>query len=245
MVLVVAFVYETCDSALGQGYGTLGSPTFILLRFDPKMVVPSILMSQAIGGLSAAFFHNRYKNVDFGNHRTSDMKKVYFIVVCGIVGVLVASLIGFRISKEIMTTYIGIIVLAMGILILSGITLRFTWKKLSVIGAISAFNKGLSGGGYGPVVTGGQTIIGIGSKAAIGVTDFAESPICISGFLAWSLLQGLPQLDLLFAMCAGAGVAPLLGAWITYKIPTRKLKLTLGAVIVILGILCLLKVLSP
>jgi len=31
----------------------------------------------------------------------------------------------------------------------------FSWKRLIAIGLISSFNKGISGGGYGPLVTGG------------------------------------------------------------------------------------------
>lgn len=245
IVLLFALLFEICDSSLGQGYGTLGSPAFVLMGFAAKLVVPSILISQAVGGLVGAYFHNRYGNVDFSNRKTKDIRKVYFIVACGIIGVIIASFVGVKISKDIMVTYIGIVVLAMGILMLSGIILKFTWKKLAVIGSISAFNKGLSGGGYGPVVAGGQTIIGIGSKASVGITDFAEAPICISGFSVWCLLSGLPPLDLMVPMCIGAGVAPILGAWITKKLPVTRLKQIMGVTIVILGVLCLLKVLNP
>jgi len=245
LVLVLAFIFEVCDASLGQGYGTLGSPTFILLGFDAKIVVPGILLSQAIGGLIGAFWHNHFKNADFTNHKTADIKKVYFIVGCGIVGVCIASFIGISISKEIMTTYIGLVVLTMGILIVSGYVIPFTWKKLAVIGAVSAFNKGLSGGGYGPVVAGGQTIIGIGAKNSIGITDFAEMPICLTGFLIWTAFRGIPPLDFLFVLCLGAGLAPMFGAWITYKLPTKKIKFTMGCVIIVLGVLCLLRVLNP
>lgn len=245
IVFLLALLYEIIDASLGQGYGTLGSPTFILLGFGPKMVVPSILISQAAGGLLSAFFHNKWKNADFSNHRTDDMKKVYTIIGFGVVGVIVASFVGFKLPTSIMSTYIGVMVVIIGILILSGITLKFTWKRLSLIGAVSAFNKGLSGGGYGPLVTGGQAIIGVGGKASVAVTDFAEAPICIVGFVTWFVLQGLPRLDLMLAMSLGAGIAPVLGAWITYKLPVKKLKLTLGAAILILGVMSLLKLLNP
>jgi len=245
LVAVLAFVYEICDSALGQGYGTLGTPTFLLLGFSSKAVVPTILASQAMGGLTAAFFHNRLGNADFRNYKTGDAKKVYIIALTGIVGVVTASFVGFKVSKDVLTVYIGLIVLIMGLLILSGRTMRFSWRKFCCIGAISAFNKGLSGGGYGPVVVSGQVAIGINSKSAIGITDLAEAPICTSGFLVWCFLQGLPQLDFLLAMCIGAVLAPPFGAWMTYRIPTQELKKTVGIVIVILGVLCLLKVLNP
>lgn len=245
LMFFFAFIYEICDSALGQGYGTLGSPTYILLGISSKIVVPAILISQAAGGLVSAVFHHKYKNADFGHRKTPDMKKVYVIILSGIVGVLGASFIGFKLPKDVMTGYIGVIVLVMGLLITLGVTLKFSWKKFVGIGAISAFNKGLSGGGYGPVVAGGQTIIGVGTKNSIGITDFAEAPICIAGFIMWTILSGLPPLDMVLPMCIGAALAPPIGAWITYKIPTDRLKKVMGVVIIILGILCLLKVLNP
>jgi hypothetical protein len=58
----------------------------------------------------------------------------------------------------------------------------FSWRKLFAIGLISAFNKGISGGGYGPLVTGGQIINGRESKSSIGNTTLVESNV-ISGCL--------------------------------------------------------------
>ncbi len=245
LVASLVFVYEVCDSALGQGYGTLGSPTFLLLGFSSKEVVPTILVSQAMGGLVAEFFHNKLGNADFSSRRTSDMRKVCIVAFSGIIGVMIASFVGFTVSKEIMTSYMGLMVLIVGMFVLSERTWRFSWTKFCFISAVSAFNKGLSGGGYGPLMTGGQVAIGIDSKGAIGITDLAEAPICLAGFLVWSSLQGLPPFDFMLAVCIGAALAPASGAWITYKMPTQKLKKTMGITIVTLGILCLLKVLNP
>jgi uncharacterized membrane protein YfcA len=246
LVFVLAFVFEIIDSSLGQGYGTLGSPVFILLGFDPKLVVPSILISQAAGGLVGSWRQNYHKNVDFSSHKSPDMKKVYVITAAGIFGVIFAAWVGFKLPKDIMTTYIGLVVLVMGLLIVSGKRFKFSWKKLGVIGAVSAFNKGLSGGGYGPVVAGGQVIVGVDGKPAVGITNFAEAPICLAGFATWVLMQGmLPPYWMMMPMIVGSALAPLIGAWITYKLPENKLLKVLGVVIVILGILTLLKVLNP
>lgn len=160
-------------------------------------------------------------------------------------GVIAASFLGLKLPRHILSIYIGIMVLAIGLLVLSGLTWAFTWKKLVAIGMISAFNKGLSGGGYGPLVAGGQILIGVNGKAAVGITDFAEAPICITGFLIWMLFGGPLHMNLLVPMCLGAAIAPLIGAWITYKIPTQKFRYCLGALLVVLGIFCLLRVLNP
>jgi hypothetical protein len=245
IVFLFAFIYEVIDSSLGQGYGTLGTPTFILLGLSSKVIVPSILISQSIGGLIGSWRQHVFKNVDFSHKKTDDIKKVYFIVVCGITGVLISSFIGVKVSKDILTTYIGVMVLAIGILILSGIVLKFSWKKLAVIGFISAFNKGMSGGGYGPIVAGGQTVIGVGGKKSVGITNLAEAPICITGFAIWASMGELPPIELMASMCVGSGIASMFGAWITYKLPHKHLKTIMGVVVTILGILCLAKMLNP
>ncbi len=246
IIVFFAFIYELGDAAIGQGYGTLGTPTFILLGFDLGIIVPSILISQAVGGLIGAYFHHRFKNADFGTVNTADMKKVYVIIIAGIIGVIIASILGSSfISKEIMMAYIGVVVIAMGVLILSGIHLRFSWKKFCVIGAISAFNKGMSGGGYGPVVTGGQVLIGIGTKNSIGITDFSEGPICIAGFITWVVMHGFPDFSFMVALCIGAAIAPAIGAWLTSKARVDKLKKLMGLIILILGLLTLFKILNP
>lgn len=234
--------------SLGQGYGTLGSPSLILLGFASAFVVPAMLFSQMIGDWSSTFFHNKYKNADFSHLKTPDTKRAYVIVASGIIGVIVASYIGSTlISKDIMTTYIGLVVTVMGILMLSGVILKFTWKKLCVLGCVSAFNKGCTAGGYGPVVAGGQTIIGVGAKNSIGITDLAEGPIVIAGWLTWTLMKGVPsgELELLLPLSIGALVAPAIGCYITSRIPVKPLKRIMGAVILVLGILTLSKILSP
>ena len=248
VIVLMAFAYELVDSWLGQGYGTLGSPTLILLGLSAKLVVPAMLFSQVLGDFSSAYFANRYGNVDFKGVFTADTKRAYVIMASGILGVIIASYVGAKlISKEMMTNYVGLVVTAMGVLLLSGIVLKFTWKKLCFLGSLSAFNKGMSGGGYGPVVAGGQTVIGVGAKNSIGITDLAEGPICIMGFLTWTFLNGVPagEMELLLPLCIGATIAPVLGCWFTKKMTTRGVKRLMGGVILVLGLLTLAKVLNP
>jgi uncharacterized membrane protein YfcA len=64
----------------------------------------------------------------------------------------------------------------MGILLLSRKKFTFSWKKIYLIGILSGFNKGLTGGGFGPVTTAGQMIGGRNGKNSIGTTTFAEAP---------------------------------------------------------------------
>ncbi|MCJ7816407.1 MAG: TSUP family transporter [Candidatus Aenigmarchaeota archaeon] len=246
-IAILAWILECIDSATGQFFGTLGSPILILIGFSPAIVVPSILLSQAMGGIIATYFHNKYKNADFSNTKTLDIKKVYIVVICGIIGVIIGAMLGLKVSKDVLTTFIGVVVLSMGIVIISGVRIKFTWPRMMVLGTVAGGLKVTSGGGYGPTMTGGQVIISSEGKNAIGVTDFAEFPICLAGFILWATIsQSLPPLGILIPMCIGASLAPMVGCWLTYKLHnTRKLNFLLGIIILILGILCLSKVLNP
>jgi uncharacterized membrane protein YfcA len=136
LVMVVAFFLEFIDSSFGQCYGTIGSPIYILMGFPPLLVVPSILISQCVCDFMAAFYHNKFKNVDFSSYNTSDSKRSIFIIGCGIIGVIAGALIAVNISKDIMTLYIGLLVTIIGLLVVSGKQFRFTWNRLAFLAAI-------------------------------------------------------------------------------------------------------------
>jgi len=207
LIVSAAFVCELIDSSLGMLYGTILSPVLIIAGFDPLVVVPSILLSQAIGGITASIVHHRLKNVDFTikegvmkrlfdlgyietfrRSTTRDLKVVFVITSFGILATIIAVLTAISISKVALKTYIGVLVLAMGIILLLKSRFKFSWKNIFGIGILSSFNKGISGGGFGPVVTAGQLISGRESKRSIGATTLSEAPICITGFLTSELV---------------------------------------------------------
>jgi len=68
------------------------------------------------------------------------------------------SIIAVFIAINIPKTYIRILVVFMGAVLLLNKTFTFSWQKMMAVGIFSAFNKALSGVGFGPVVTGCQII---------------------------------------------------------------------------------------
>jgi hypothetical protein len=100
-----------------------------------------------------------------------------------------AALLAVNINKTVLNTYIGLLVFLMGVVILMNRQFKFSWKKIIAIGLLSAFNKGISGGGFGPVVTGGQIMAGQEQKKAIAITLFSEIPICLVGFFTYLFVR--------------------------------------------------------
>lgn len=240
LLLAMAFVAEFIDSSLGMGYGTILSPVLIVMGFDPLVVVPSLLLSQAFGGFGAAIFHHRHENVIF-TAKSRDTKIVFAITVLGVLATVLAVLIAVGISRTVLKTYIGVLVLAMGIILLSRAKFTFSWKRMIGVGIISSFNKGISGGGFGPVVTAGQIISGHEHKRAIGCTTLAEAPICIIGFAAYCLFKGVPEWRVFLPLILGAVFATPFGPLATKKLSEKSLRPILGVLIIILGVWTLIK----
>lgn len=260
LIVIIAFVAEFIDSSLGMMYGTLLSPILISLGYDPLVVVPSLLLSQALGGLVASIFHNKFNNADFTrnnetiikqenvgfisklkNKYTKDLKIVFVISSLGVIATIFASLIAVSIPKSFLKGYIAVLVLIMGMVLLFRHKFKFSWKKMLGLGILSSFNKGLSGGGFGPVVTSGQIISGNGSKKSVAATTLSEAPICITGFITYFLANGFSDWGFVLALSLGAIAAAPLGALFTSKMNEKKLRPILGVLTLGLGIWMVIK----
>jgi hypothetical protein len=244
LVIIAAVIMESIDSSLGMMYGTILSPFLIGLGFSPVDVVPAIIISQALGGISGSIQHHRFGNTSF-DLKSNDLKVGIMIFSFGVIAVILGVFIGTRINPFALSLYIAVLMLCMGILVLSGIFLKFSWSKISVIGLISAFNKALSGGGFGPIITSGQIIVGRKVKNSVGATTMSEAVICITSFIVWLLMnKRIPLLPLMVALCAGALTGGLIGPFLLSRIRNTRIMTRMVAIMAILsGIFALVKIL--
>jgi uncharacterized membrane protein YfcA len=242
-LIVSAAIMEFIDSALGMMYGTVLSPLLIILSFNAKDVVPSILISQAIGGFIASWRHHRHGNADFSSGAI-DRRIAVSVIWFGVFACLFGVFLSVSVSSKILNFYIGLLVTTVAIMILCNRSLIFTNRKVYLLGFISAFNKALSGGGFGPLVAGGQLVFRERSeKGAIGSTDFAEAPICLFSFVLWVCFKGFPPAELFIPLCVGSAVGGFFGPkFLSLITAPNRLKKVLGALVLIEGISVLCKV---
>lgn len=268
-IVIVAFLCEYMDSTLGMGYGTTLTPVLLLLGFSPMQIVPAVLLSELITGLLAGFFHHREGNVNFKPETTDfsliahqlkalgyiesfnrglplHLRVALLLSICSIVGTVAAVFVVFNIPKFWLKLYIGCLVLSMGgiIIICLNREFSFSWKKITSLGLIASFNKGMSGGGYGPVVTGGQILSGVEGKCAVGITSLAEGLTCLVGVITYVLVSK-DAIDWKLApiIIAGAVFSVPLSAKSVKKIKTRNLELAIAMITIGLGVLTIIKTL--
>ena len=240
-IVGLAFFCEYIDSSLGMGYGTTLTPLLLLMGYNPLQVVPAVLLSELISGLSAAFFHHRLKNVNFslGN---SDSKIALILAGCSIFGTIAAVYTALTVPVFYVKLYIGTLVFCMGALIL--ITLNrnypFSLRKIAPLGLLAAFNKGISGGGYGPLVTSGQILTGVKSKNAVGITSLAEGLTCLVGVSVYLIFTDhIIEWNLAPSLVLGAALSVPFASLTVKKFKEGRLRLLVGAATLMLGLFTL------
>lgn len=268
-IILMAFFCEYMDSSLGMGYGTTLTPVLLLMQFQPMQIVPAVLFSELLTGLLAGVLHHRHGNVDFmpkmirlpeiarslsqlGYIETikqglpMHLKIALLLALCSIGGTIVAVFVAINIPKFWLKIYIGSLVLAMGIIIIICLKRNFTfsWKKVISLGLIASFNKGMSGGGYGPVVTSGQILSGLEGRNAVAITSLAEGLTCLVGVITFVLVKG-SSLDWRLApwLCIGAICSVPFSTITVKKINAKTLKLMIGLLTITLGLVTLGKTL--
>ncbi len=235
-LIILAMLGEIIDSGLGMMYGTLLSPILISIGFGPLAVVPAILLSQAFGGATGTVLHQRFKNADF-SFTSKHFKVVLAIVLPGLAAVLIGVYVALNIPSWVMKSYIGVLVIIMGFLCIFPLMYTFRWWKMYLVGVVSAFNKALSGGGFGPVTSTGKILGGLDAKVSIATTTYAEVPICLTSFVIWYILEGGSMVMWFpIALCVGAIIGAAIGPYVTANVNTRWLKIAVGVLAIASGI---------
>jgi len=245
LVGIIAFISEYLDSGLGMGYGTALAPILIIMGYHPLKVIPAILISQFATDIAACVSHHKCNNVNL-KINSGDFKIASALGIISSAGVIISVIVALKIPGWLLTLYIGLLVLSMGILILASVNkpVRLSWSRIMGISFLAAFNKGISGGGYGPLVMGGQILSGVQAKNAVGITASAEAITCFVGFIVYILMGKAIDWKLTAILLVCAIPAVPIAALTVKAVPSDRLKRFVGILITVLGIFTLLKISS-
>jgi len=244
IVFLAAMVCEYVDSSMGMGYGTTLTPLLLLAGLPPMQVVTAVLFSECFTGIAAGLMHHRDGNVDFLRDRRA-FGTTLLLLVLTVLGVVAAIFVANRVSKQTLSVIITTIVLAVGVVILATARrqLRFRPTHIVALGAIAAFNKGISGGGYGPLVTGGQVVSGMSPKHAVAITSLAEGLTCLAGLIGYFIAGQRLDWSLTVPLTLGAMLSVPLATLTVRRLPATAMRICVGTATCILGVVALVKVL--
>lgn len=198
--------------------------------------------------------------VDSIDNLTVDSKVIVVLSSFAVIGAVVAgvSSVVFDYSAAFtlgVKIYIGVMIFAVGILllVLRNRTIQLTWTKIISLASLAGFNKGISGGGYGPLTVAGQILSGRDGTRAIASTLFSETIAVFAGTITYVLThvfmsvgKSVPitweYLRLAPYLLIGAVLAAPLAALVTDKLKSKWLEIGVGGMTIFLGIFTLIRV---
>jgi uncharacterized membrane protein YfcA len=241
LLVALAFGAGFLDTALGMGYGTVLGPLLLAAGYRLPEVVPALLLSQVTAGLVGARFHHANGNATFSRD-SLHLRVAAVLVAAGLAGGLVGPWVAWHVGEGPVRAYMAAMIVLLGAWLLVGCTARrFSWARLVVLGAVASVNKGLTGGGYGPVVAGGQIVSGLDPKAAVAVTNLAEAVVSVAAVASYAWwFPGWWRWELVLAVTGGAVLAVPLAARAVRQASPGGLRRLVGGATVCFGLLVLL-----
>jgi len=251
-IIILAFLFETMDSSAGMGFGTGLTPLLFLCGYEPLQVVPILLMSEAITGLTAGFFHHEFENVKFSIRRplNKSTKVMLMIAGFGCIAILISVFLAYfaiKFDKNVIKTYVAILILAMGfigMIRLKRKSSNYKPKLLASLSALAGFNKGIGAGGYGPVVMMGQIFSGIYEKTATAIVSVAEGIVCIVGVATFLLISNYGvtiDFVLLPSIFTGGFLAAIISPYMVRVLPNKIWRVVIPTYALCMGVLILIK----
>ncbi len=235
--VLVGFVAQTIDGALGMAYG-VSSNTFLLsVGIPPAAASASVHMAEVVTTGISGFAHWKLGNVDW--------KLVRRLLITGMLGGVAGAYLLTSIDGNIIKPYIAAYLLLMGGLILyKAFTLQPRTKpdeyhgpSVSWLGLVGGFCDAIGGGGWGPVVTSTLVARGKYPRTTIGSVNFSEFFVTFAESVTFVLALSFSEYwQIILGLLIGGALAAPLAARVTKKLPIKTLMIMVGALIMITSI---------
>ncbi|NWG33034.1 MAG: sulfite exporter TauE/SafE family protein [Chloroflexi bacterium] len=236
LYVLVGFVAQIIDGALGMAYG-VSSNTFLLsLGLPPAAASASVHMAEVVTtGVSGAA-HWQLGNIDW--------KLVKRLLIPGVVGGVAGAYLLTSIDGDVIKPYIAGYLLLMGAYIIykafrndGHINDGTHTARVSVLGLVGGFCDAIGGGGWGPVVTTTLVARGKNPRLTIGSVNFSEFFVTFAESVIFVLTLTFSHYgQIILGLLIGGVIAAPLAARVTKSLPLKSLMILVGALIVILSI---------
>lgn len=235
--ILVGFIAQMIDGALGMAYG-VSSNTFLLsLGIPPAAASASVHMAEVVTTGISGISHWRLGNVDW--------KLVRRLLIPGVVGGVAGAYILTSVDGDFIKPYIATYLLIMGgMIIYKAFTITPRKKpdehhgpRISLLGVIGGFCDAIGGGGWGPVVTSTLVARGKYARTTIGSVNFSEFFVTFAQSVVFVFTLNFTEYwQVILGLLIGGSIAAPLAARMTKALPLKALMILVGVLIVVLSV---------
>jgi len=250
-VVLLAMFFEFMDASAGMGFGTALTPLLLVIGFDPKQIVPVVMIQQGVAGLVGAVLHREFENVVWKFKPMSETVKLWLIIAvvgCAAVTFSITAVYAYlNVAKIWIKLYVAVLLLMMGVISIVQARKERPYRPWKMFGfaALAGFNKGVGGGGYGPVVTVGGLMAGVPVKSMLAVTAISEGTVSTFAILVWlALLTSGVTIDyiLLPSMMLATMFSAVAAPYATRVFPEKLWKIVVPLYCLIVAGICFYKI---
>lgn len=250
LFLVVGFVAQMIDGALGLGFGMVSTSTMIGLGISPTAISSSVHSAEVVANVASGISHHANGNV---NRRLFKA-----LIIPGIIGAIGGAIL-LKVLADINVSFLkGVIAgytAILGVRLLVVCLKRFRNKdkatpetstdtpKVRFLAWIGGFMDSFGGGGWGPIVTTTLVHQGHNARYVIGTVNAAEFFISLASALSFLVLLQTAALSTALPLILGSVAAAPLAAKITGKLSSNFLLLAVATVVVCWSVYSLQKLL--
>ena len=244
LFLLVGFLAQIVDGALGMAYGVVSSSVLLAFGVPPAAASASVHAAELFTTAASSGSHIWHKNVNWRLFRML----APFGIAGGVLGTYVITSFDGDVLKPYVAGYLGL----MGIYILYRAFRSIApidQHKLAFVGplgAVGGFMDAVGGGGWGPVVTTGLVGSGGAPREMIGTVNTVEFFLTVAvsaAFLTailtghWAEAEGLmTYASAVGGLIAGGVIAAPMAGYVTRVLPQRYLMVAVGVLISLLAV---------
>jgi len=230
--MVVGFLAQLVDGALGMAYGVISNTFLLSLGIPPVISSSSVHIAEIFTTGVSGFSHFKFGNID---------KKLFLkLIIPGIVGGILGSYLLTQIPGSIIKPFIAIYLSIMGVMILVKLITKKQYREvkkgLRPLAIIGGFFDAIGGGGWGPIVTSTLVANGNHPRFTIGSVNASEFFVTLAEAITFVALLGIVRWQIVLGLIIGGVVAAPFAAFLCKKLPPRLLMLITGSTVVFLSV---------
>lgn len=237
--VVGGFIAQMIDGSLGMAYGVSASTFLLSFGVPPAAASASIHTAEVFTSGVSGLSHLKFRNVN---------KKLFqYLLLPGVLGAILGAYVlsSFEQYNAYIRPVVAVYTLALGIII---IRKAFGTRKektktgnVPTLAGFGGFMDSVGGGGWGPIVASTLIAKGRHPRYTIGSVNLAEFFVSLASSLTFFATIGISYFQIIAGLVLGGIIAAPIAASLTRKIPTKRMMVIVGIVIVLVSIRLIVK----
>jgi uncharacterized protein len=237
-MLLVGFSAEIVAGSMGMGYGVICTTILLILNVPPPVISASIHSAESFTSAAGTISHWQLGNI---NKKLAKSLAIPAIIGA-VIGALLLTYVGERYAK-ITKPFIAVYTMYLGIRILQNAfkkkeaNAKKKATKITVLALVGGFIDSFGGGGWGPLVTGTFIKNGHTPRYVIGSSTFAKCILTVASAITFIFTIGIHHWNIVAGLLIGGIVTAPFSAMLTSKLPTKKMFIAVGMVVIAMSLI--------